>query len=103
MIVFFHLICLGWLLFRAQSVTQAVQMLSAVLFNFHLSWPAGIRLLLEILVPLFIVERVQLTADDALAPLRLQPALRAVLYVGCFYLMMIYGAYASKEFIYFQF
>jgi alginate O-acetyltransferase complex protein AlgI len=102
-IVFFHLVCLGWLFFRAQSVTQALQMLSAVLFNFHLSVPAGTRLLLEILVPLFIVERVQLVANDALAPLRLQPALRAVLYVSCFYLMMIYGAYASKEFIYFQF
>jgi hypothetical protein len=78
-------------------------MLSAVLFNFHLSWPAGTRLLFEILVPLFIVEQVQLAGDDALAPLRLQPALRAALYVSGFYLLIIYGAYASKEFIYFQF
>jgi alginate O-acetyltransferase complex protein AlgI len=100
---FFHLVCLGWLFFRAQSVTQAVHMLSAVLFNFHLSWPAGTRLLFEILVPLFIVEQVQLAGDDALAPLRLQPALRAALYVSGFYLLIIYGAYASKEFIYFQF
>ena len=78
-------------------------MLAAVVFNLHGVAQPSVRLLLEVLVPLFIVEWIQFTWNDTLAPLRLRPALRAALYVTGFYLLMIYGAYASKEFIYFQF
>jgi succinate dehydrogenase hydrophobic anchor subunit len=65
--------------------------------------PDGVRVLVEILLPLFAVEGLQLIRDDMLAPLRLRPAFRAVLYVACFYLLVIYGVHAGKEFIYFQF
>jgi D-alanyl-lipoteichoic acid acyltransferase DltB (MBOAT superfamily) len=103
-IVFFHFTCLGWLFFRAQSLTQAGQMFYAVLFNFHpIASPLGSHMLLNVLLPLFVVEWLQLVGDDVAAPLRLRPAFRAVLYVACFYLLVIYGAYATKEFIYFQF
>src|SRR5262249_26547618 len=33
-LIFFQFVCLGWLLFRADSVTQAVQMLRSIAFNF---------------------------------------------------------------------
>jgi D-alanyl-lipoteichoic acid acyltransferase DltB (MBOAT superfamily) len=104
-LVFFHLTCLGWLLFRAQSLTQAGRMFYAVLFNFHpiaSPFPGG-YMLAAVLVPLFAVESLQLIGDDAAAPMRLRPAFGAILYVTCFYLLVIYGAYATKEFIYFQF
>lgn len=102
-IVFFHLVCVGWVFFRAPTVTQALQMLAAVPLHFHLAAPYGTQLLIKILVPLLIVECVQLAGGDVLAPLRLRRGARALLYVTCFYLLMVYGAYASKEFIYFQF
>jgi len=102
-IVFFHLVCVGWVFFRAPTVAQALQMLAAVPLHFHLSAPYGTQLLVKILVPLLIVEAVQLVGKDTLAPLRLRTAPRALMYVTCFYLLMVYGAYASKEFIYFQF
>src|SRR5262249_12554052 len=102
-IVFFLFVCLCWLFFCAQSLGPAWQMVYAVLFNLHLQWQPSALLLLEILLPLFIVEWIQLVGRDIAAPLRLPPAYRAALYVTCFYLLVIYGVYASKEFIYFQF
>src|SRR5579864_1517357 len=102
-VVFFQLVCVGWMFFRAPTVAQALQMLAAVPLHFHFAAPYGTQLLVKILVPLFIVEAVQLVGKDTLAPLRLRPAPRALMYVTCFYLLMVYGAYASKEFIYFQF
>jgi D-alanyl-lipoteichoic acid acyltransferase DltB (MBOAT superfamily) len=102
-VVFFQLVCVGWVFFRAPTVGQALQMLAAVPLHFRLVAPYGTQLLVKILVPLFIVEAVQLVGRDTLAPLRLRPAPRALMYVTCFYLLMVYGAYASKEFIYFQF
>ena len=102
-VVFFHVVCVGWVFFRAPTVAQALQMLAAVPLHFHFAAPYGTQLLVKILVPLFIVEAVQLVGRDTLAPLRLRTVPRALMYVTCFYLLMVYGAYASKEFIYFQF
>jgi alginate O-acetyltransferase complex protein AlgI len=102
-IVFFHLVCVGWVFFRAPTVAQALQMLAAVPLHFHFAAPYGTQLLFKILVPLLLVEAMQLVGKDTLAPLRLRAVPRALMYVTCFYLLMVYGAYASKEFIYFQF
>jgi len=100
---FFQLTCVGWLLFRATSIAQAAQMLYAVAFAFGPPAVVDARLLLAILLPLFLVEWVQIAGDDVLAPLRLRPAIRAVVYVSVFYLLIVYGAHHHREFIYFQF
>jgi D-alanyl-lipoteichoic acid acyltransferase DltB (MBOAT superfamily) len=102
-IVFFHVVCLGWLLFRAQSLSQAGQMVRALFFNVHAGWPSGLPVLVVVLVPLLLIEGFQYVDGDLLAPLRWRPAPRAVFYVVCFYLLAVFGAYRGREFIYFQF
>ena len=101
--LFFHVTCAGWLLFRARSLGQASQMLHAVALAFGPPATVDARLLLVILLPLFVIEWLQIAGDDVLAPLRLRPALRAVVYVSVFYLLVVYGAHHRREFIYFQF
>jgi hypothetical protein len=79
-------------------------MLSAVFLNFQWPHAAAVRMLAVVLLPMVAIEAIQAAAgDDVFAPLRLRPAFRAAFYVACFYLLAVYGAYASKEFIYFQF
>jgi len=78
-------------------------MLYAVAFGFHAHAGVDARLLLAILLPLFVVDWLHMTRDDVLAPLQMQPASRAVLYVGGFYLLVVYGVHAGREFIYFPF
>lgn len=102
-VVFFQVVCVGWLFFRAPTVGQAGRMLASVFTNFGRPDPTSLRLFCEILAPLLAVEWVQFARNDALAPMRLPRVTRALVYVTCFYLLMIYGAYASREFIYFQF
>jgi D-alanyl-lipoteichoic acid acyltransferase DltB (MBOAT superfamily) len=36
-VFFFHLICLGWLVFRAESMTQVFQMARSIILDFHIS------------------------------------------------------------------
>jgi D-alanyl-lipoteichoic acid acyltransferase DltB (MBOAT superfamily) len=102
-IVFFHVVCLGWLLFRAQSLSQAARMVHALFFNVHGGRPSGLPMLVVVLAPLVLIEGFQFVDGDLLVPLRWRPAPRAVFYVVCFYLLAVFGAYAGREFIYFQF
>ncbi len=102
-IAMFHLTCLGWLLFRASSLTQAWSMCKALAFGVRLEAGLGGRFLLAILVPFALVEAMQYVRRDVLAVYRSPVALRASVYLVVFYLMVIYGQGAGREFIYFQF
>ena len=99
-VVIFFTSC-GSVFFRAPTVTQALQMLSSPL-HFHFAAPYGTELLVKIWCRSS-SSRPCVVGRDTLAPLRSVPAPRALMDVTCFYLLMVYGAYASKEFIYFQF
>ena len=108
---FFHLICLGWLIFRAESVAQLGQMLS-LLFQ---PWPywimvgantvtgTGILTLLAYVAPLLVIELGQWFAQDTEIVLKLSAPVRGVAYAVLFYGMVCYEANVQKQFIYFQF
>lgn len=101
----FHFVCVGWLLFRSESLTQAWEMLGAVVFGF-----GGVGSIVPTLVALAFVVSVLLgiqlykeaTSDmDAIG--RLPVWARGPLYLAMAVLMLVAGAPSGREFIYFQF
>jgi len=104
---FFNLVSLGWLIFRAQSVTQAYNMLKSVVFNFELTPSIGLEymaLQIAFFVGfLLIIQIVQYWKNDLMIIRKSNPIIRASFYFVYFYLFIIYGAASGQEFIYFQF
>lgn len=98
--VFFHVVCLTWLLFRAESLSQVI-----VLLPLLAQWPttAGLMGILEFTWVLLVVQFVQYLKKDFLAVLKLPHWARVPAYTIMFYLFLIYGAFEGREFIYFQF
>ena len=106
-IFFFHLLCLGWLIFRAESMNQVSNMLYSLIFNFRLS--PDIRLeftVVKMAFYLFILIAVQLLQfknNDLMIVLRGRRPVRFAFYYACLFLMMIFAALGQNQFIYFQF
>jgi D-alanyl-lipoteichoic acid acyltransferase DltB (MBOAT superfamily) len=105
-IVMFHVTCLGWLIFRAESLTQIGQMLSLVVHDFHLS-PTTVRAMivpvLLAVVPFLLVHVYQARHDDDTAVLRLPWPVQYAVYGMVFYLVVLFGDFEGAQFIYFQF
>ncbi|MFT7463474.1 MAG: alginate O-acetyltransferase complex protein AlgI [Pseudohongiellaceae bacterium] len=100
----FQLICLGWMIFRADSVAQFVELLSRLTTSFELgralSWlPA----LATFVLPLAVYQVLQFAKDDDELLLRWWGPLRTVVYVLLFYAMVLLGEDHGASFIYFQF
>lgn len=104
---FFHLICFSWIFFRAQSMTQAWQMVHGLLFEFNLvQFPAFEFRLVEILVlisPLLLVQYFQRRYQDLFIIFRWPWFARGTLYFALLFLVVSLGVFGGKEFIYFQF
>jgi D-alanyl-lipoteichoic acid acyltransferase DltB (MBOAT superfamily) len=104
-VVMFHLICLGWLLFRAESMTQVVDMLNLMLTD--LTWTPLASAMLGMLAfyagPLLAFEFWQERQPDRDALISRHWLLRAAVYVGLIQLMVLFPPTAPSEFIYFQF
>ncbi len=107
---FFHLVCFGWLIFRAQSINQVFAMLKALLFNFkiaaHLT-PAypkyGFSEIIFFVWIVIVVQMFQFQKSDLMVIFKSNRWLKVIFYFTCFYLILIFGVNGAKEFIYFQF
>ncbi len=102
--VMFQFICLGWLIFRAESLTQIGSMLTRLL-----TWSGSVDLsaampLLTFVGPLLLAEALLgWSRREALYHVQWLPgSLRVVGYGALFYLLAFHGA-SSQSFIYFQF
>ena len=105
-LVFFHLVCLGWLLFRAESLQQVGQMLAALGTAPFVPLPEELDMLRGLCfygLPVIFLDLAQHRTADPCAPLKLPLAARVVLYLLMFYAMVIWGADDAQKFIYFQF
>jgi D-alanyl-lipoteichoic acid acyltransferase DltB (MBOAT superfamily) len=104
-VVLFHLVCLGWLFFRAVSLGQARHMLSSMVMDF--SWNIQAANMLTALVflclPLWGVQLLQAKSGDLEAPLQLSTVPRMVLYAVLLLLFLWLGHTGGGAFIYFQF
>ena len=106
-IFFFHLICLGWLIFRSESMTQLYNMLSSLIFNFRFIRYIGIKTIsLEVLSFVWLLLGIQIFQyykNDLMVILKTRTLTRAVIYLTIFYSLILFGVEGGKEFIYFQF
>lgn len=104
-IAMFHAVCLGWLLFRAESMTDVVAMLGALgsAPDMNAQMYAWIFKLVILLPPLLLVQVLQEKWRDQLAPLQLTLFPRVVLYATVLFMILTMGNTGSRAFIYFQF
>jgi alginate O-acetyltransferase complex protein AlgI len=110
-IFFFHLVCFGWLLFRADSMTQVASMVKAICSP----WPwwilvganslraTGFFMLCGYSLPLILVECAQHYRTDLNVILRMPVWARGLAYTAMFYGIVLYGSRLGQPFIYFQF
>ncbi len=103
MFVTFHLVCLGWLVFRADSITQVGGMLDAIWNHPALPPIALIVPFLAVVVPLLVIEFAQYVSKDLDVVLRTPWYVRSLLYTACFYAFVLGGEFGGKQFLYFQF
>jgi D-alanyl-lipoteichoic acid acyltransferase DltB (MBOAT superfamily) len=103
-VVFFQFVCLGWLLFRADSVAQAVGMLRSIAFHFAPD-AAALNLALKlavVAVPLVLTQIFQ--KRFGIAPWdRWELPSQAVAVGAAIVLIALLGAPIRTPFIYFQF
>lgn len=105
-IIMFHITCIGWLIFRANSISQLYDSLHSIMFNFS---PASNRLFYLFASIVFyssflvVVQIVQYKRKSLVAIPNLQGLFPWVFYLIMFYLLAIFGEYGGKQFIYFQF
>lgn len=101
----FHLVCLGWIFFRADSLSQAEEMLNALFWNFSITpeiYFAGLSFLFFAGI-LIAVQCWQYVLADLTVILRAPVWFRAAFYTLCYYLIVIFGVTNGRQFIYFQF
>jgi len=110
-IAIFHLVCIGWLFFRATSLSHAVQLLSGLS---HWSWRAeyatAFAFLALFTVPLFLLDLTLERGDQEYPGEKWMPTdsksvfvRRAALATALVVVVLVFGATKPSAFIYFQF
>lgn len=104
-VVMFHLTCLGWLLFRATSLTQAGAMFASLTGPWTLA-PRDLENVWQLVVlcgPLVLVQLAQEAAGNLnlIGSLSILP--RSVAYAAIVIAVLTLGHFGGREFIYFQF
>lgn len=104
-VIMFHLVCFGWLLFRAESISQVWAIMGRIAFDFH--WTpfvsAALTMILVFAGPLVIYEFWLDRRQDLLSLTRIDWRVRAVVYSYCSLLLLFFPPPVSNVFIYFQF
>ncbi len=102
-VVTFHLVCLGWLIFRADSLEQAMVLLRAMIEQPALPRAPDLARFLVVVVPLLMVQIVQYASDDLDILARAPWYARSAFYTLCYYGIVLGGEFGGEQFIYFQF
>ncbi len=104
-IVFFHFICISWLLFRAESMEQVWSMLYLVVTNptFTDYTSFGLAMIGLFVLPLIIFEYWTERSGNLLVLLDAHWFVQFVVYSYCIFMLIIFPPLVSQEFIYFQF
>lgn len=103
--VFFHLVCLGWLLFRSDTIGQAATMARFMFTNFTVTpmISYGAATILFFAGPLLLLESWYERSGDMLCLLKIHWILRAAVYCYFVLMILIFQPEANNVFIYFRF
>jgi D-alanyl-lipoteichoic acid acyltransferase DltB (MBOAT superfamily) len=104
-VLMFHLICLGWLLFRAESMAQVWGMLGRMATDFRLTPLAASALSMIVFYagPLVLYEFWLERKQDLLRLTEVRWPVRAAVYSYCALMLWFFPPLVSNVFIYFQF
>lgn len=103
--IMFQLTCIGWLLFRAESIGQVRQMVERLFTNFEIT-PlviSSVAMMIFYILPLVLYELWLERQGDLLALLRTRWWVRGLVYGYCILMLWFFPAMGQHEFIYFQF
>lgn len=103
-LIMFHLVCLGWILFRSETIFHAYNLVMRLFLQFQISsfFITSIGLIGFFVLPFFIYE----IWNDRIGSPNFQKRSAASLIIFfnyCFFMIVIFQAPSTKEFIYFQF
>jgi len=104
-LLMFHVVCFGWLFFRAQSMTQVYQLLVQMTTHWSMTpfaWHCFIAMIF-FCGPLFVLEWWMDRKNDLLLVLRWHWLIRGLVYIYFVMMLTFFSAEIPHEFIYFQF
>ncbi|HCQ38794.1 MAG TPA: membrane-bound O-acyltransferase family protein, partial [Verrucomicrobiales bacterium] len=104
--LFFNLVCVGWLLFRAESAAQAWDFFTAIFFtDFSATFltPYGIGSILYLAGPFLLLEIWLTRRNDLLALTKVPWGWRSAAYAYALFMLVVHQPLRTSEFIYFQF
>ena len=105
--VMFHLVCIGWIMFRSQSVGQVWAMLQGLVMDFEIRRATGVSRMFFSLVRFtflyVLIQLLQLKKNDLMALTKLPVPVRGAVYLVMYHLILVYGVEGGEQFIYFQF
>ncbi len=99
----FHLVCYGWLIFRAKSIPQLVGMTRALFENPAIPQSSYLIPVALLVLPLLAIQVIQYLSRDLDIILKTPWYVRSVFYTFCFYAFILAGEFGGGQFIYFQF
>jgi alginate O-acetyltransferase complex protein AlgI len=102
-VVTFHLVCFGWLIFRSHSIDQITGMIAAIVHRPAIPAAAYLIPVAVTIIPLWLFEFSQYVADDLQLIARTPWYVRSLFYTACFYAIVLAGEFGGQQFIYFQF
>jgi D-alanyl-lipoteichoic acid acyltransferase DltB (MBOAT superfamily) len=102
-VVTFHLVCIGWLIFRADSLEQVAVMLTAIFQRPAIPAASHLVPVALTIIPLLLVQLAQYASGDLNVIARTPWYVRSLVYTACFYAIVLVGQFGGQQFIYFQF
>ena len=105
-ILMFQITCIGWLIFRAQSLEQVGDMLKSIFLNLMpIDYPVvyGFIQIFFFTGLLLIIQLIQYRRNSLMAIIESSNYLRLPILLMMFYSIIIWGQFGNQEFIYFQF
>jgi len=103
-IVTFHFVCLGWIIFRCEDMSELGKMAASFLdARGWLRMPSAAHRTMLLILPVLVVDAADHLERSEQSMLRLPWPLRALVYFLGFYAFLLFGRFESNAFIYFQF
>ncbi len=102
-VVTFHLVCFGWLIFASKSLQQVGGMLTAIVKRPSIPEANYLVPVLIVVLPLFLVQLAQYLTKDLNIVARTPWYVRSLFYTACFYAFVLGGNFGGSKFIYFDF
>ena len=104
-VIMFHLVCFSWLLFRAETITQALDMGRLMVTDFCVTpmAVAGLGMILFFVGPLIAFEIWLHRADDLMKLTKVHWSWRSLVYSYCVLMMIFFPPPVANVFIYFRF